>query len=118
MSWHDLHEDEPEKSYHLFVLGLLVTLGHRYAIRSNREAGYGRYDIMLIPHEKTLPGLVIEFKKKDDDETMAECTNRALEQIKNRHYVADLRAANITKIALFGIACHKKEILLVQEMAQ
>lgn len=64
ISYHDIPEDEPEKSYHLFVLGLLVVLGNRYAIRSNRESGYGQYDIMLIPKNLSNVGIIIEFKKK------------------------------------------------------
>lgn len=115
MSFHDISADEPERSYHLFILGILVTLGHRYAVQSNKESGYGRYDIMLIPLDKSLPEIVIEFKKRDDDETMEECSNRAIEQIKNKAYVAELQGLGFSKIVLFGIACHKKDVLLKQE---
>lgn len=115
MSFHDFNADEPEKSYHLFALGLLVVLSHRYAVRSNRESGYGRYDIMLIPHDKNLPGIVIEFKKKDDKETIEECANRALEQIKNKNYAVELQGQGIKKVELWRIACHHKEILLISE---
>jgi hypothetical protein len=116
MSFHDVDTNEPEKSYHLFALGLLVVLSNNYAVRSNRESGYGRYDIMLIPHAKTLPGVIIEFKKfdSDEDETMQECADRALEQIQKRDYAAELRSQGVEKIAFFGIACHKKDILLKQ----
>jgi hypothetical protein len=117
MSCHDISADEPERSYHLFILGILVALSGRYAVRSNKESGYGRYDIMLIPHDKSLPGLVIEFKKKDDDETMEECADRAMDQIKEKEYTADLRGLGFSKIVLFGIACHKKDVLLKQESA-
>ena len=51
MSFHDTAEEEPEKVYHAFVLGLLVNLSDRYQVRSNRESGYGRYDVMLIPKD-------------------------------------------------------------------
>jgi hypothetical protein len=115
ISYHDFSDKEPEKSYHLFVLGLLVVYSHRYAVRSNRESGYGRFDIMLIPHNKSLPGIVIEFKKKDDDETMQECADRALEQINRKNYAAELRSQGLASIALFGIACHGKEVLLKSE---
>ena len=70
---------------------------------------------MLIPHNKTLPGIIIEFKKKDTKETMEECADRALKQIKERKYVTELHNKGITNIAFFGIACYKKEILLKQE---
>jgi hypothetical protein len=115
ISCHDLHDTEPEKSYHLFVLGMLVVYSESYTVRSNRESGYGRFDIMLIPHDKNRPGIVIEFKKKDDKETMDQCANRALKQIKEKHYATELRSQGIDKIAFFGIACHNKEVLLKQE---
>ena len=55
MSYYDIPENEPEKSYHLFVLGLLVTLSRSYLVRSNRESGYGRFDIVLIPQRHASP---------------------------------------------------------------
>jgi hypothetical protein len=112
MSWHDISENEPEKSYHLFVLGLLVLLADSYIIRSNRESGYGRYDIMIIPRKHSLPGYIIEFKIKGTKESFEECAERALMQIKSKNYAAELEAANITKIVYFGIACSKKRVLL------
>ena len=63
VSFFDFPNREPEKSYHLFVLGLLVFLADTYQVKSNRESGYGRYDIMLIPHDKNKLGIIIEFKK-------------------------------------------------------
>lgn len=115
MSFHDFDADEPEKSYHLFALGLLVVLSHRYTVRSNRESGYGRYDIMLIPHDKALPGIVIEFKKKDAKETIEQCADRALEQIKNKKYAVEIQSQGIKKVILWGIACYKKDIILISE---
>ncbi|MBS1987482.1 AAA family ATPase [Candidatus Dependentiae bacterium] len=114
MSFHDISDAEPEKSYHLFALGLLVLFSKKYAVRSNRESGYGRYDIMLIPQDKTLPGIIIEFKKKDLKESMQKCADRALEQIKSRSYATELESRGVKKIAFFGIACHKKNVLLKQ----
>jgi hypothetical protein len=70
---------------------------------------------MLIPHNKTLPGIVIEFKKKDNKETMEECANKALKQIKEKQYTTELQSYGINDVALFGIACYKKEIILKQE---
>lgn len=115
MSSFDIPAEEPENSYHLFALGLLVVFTHRYSVRSNRESGYGRYDIMLIPHDKKEQGIVIEFKKKDKHETLEECTDRALEQINSKGYATELQALGITNIVLFGIGCHKKEVLLKQQ---
>lgn len=114
MSFHDTTEDEPENSYHLFVLGLLVVFANRYAVRSNRESGYGRFDIMLIPHDRTKRGIIIEFKKKDKRETIEQCADRALEQITTKEYATELKSLGIQNITFFGIACHKKEVLLKQ----
>ena len=63
ISMYDLPATEPEKSYHLFVLGLLILLADHYQVKSNRESGLGRYDIMLIPKDVDKLGIIIEFKK-------------------------------------------------------
>ena len=63
MSAFDLPANEPERSYHLFVLGLLVFLEESYLVKSNRESGYGRYDILLIPRDPKQLGIIIELKK-------------------------------------------------------
>lgn len=115
MSIHDISAQEAERSYHLFALGLLVIFTNQYIVISNRESGFGRYDIMLIPKEKSDPGIIIEFKKLDNKETMSECANRALEQIKERNYAAQLVQHGIKRIVAFGIAQHKKKVLLRQE---
>jgi len=114
MSWHDISGNEPEKSYHLFVLGLLVIFSGSYAIRSNRESGYGRYDILMSPHNQNFPGLIIEFKKKESNETMEECANRGLEQIINKKYGAELEGCAVQRIVFFAVAFHGKDVLLKQ----
>lgn len=79
---------EPERFYHGFVLGLLVDLQGRYAITSNRESGFGRYDIMLMPKDNTDAGIIIEFKvynpATEADLTDTVCT--AIRQIQQRRY--------------------------------
>ena len=77
VSYYDLSAREPEKSYHMFTLGLLALLSSSYIIDSNRESGRGRYDIMLIPRDKSLRGIVIEFKKREAKEPMKNCLARA-----------------------------------------
>ncbi len=114
MSAFDIPGTEPEKSYHLFVLGLLVTFSDLFEVKSNHESGYGRYDILLIPHDKKKWGIVLEFKKVSAKETMPEAAKRALEQIERKEYVQELRARGIKKVAAFGVACKGKKIL-VQE---
>ena len=61
MSVYDFNKKDPERSYHLFVLGLLAILKDRYDITSNRESGEGRYDIMLKPHDLDNLGIIIEI---------------------------------------------------------
>lgn len=107
----DLPKNEPERSYHLFVLGLLVTLSDTYEVISNRESGYGRYDIMLIPHNKKQWGIILEFKKIDDSSTftLEKTAQKALDQIVDMQYAQDLKAHGVKKIAAFGVACKGKK---------
>ncbi len=114
MSVYDLPVTEPEKSYHLFVLGLLVMLKDTYHITSNRESGFGRYDIMLVPYNKTKPGIIIEFKKisTSTSETLERAADRALEQIQERNYAQQLRDLGIRHIIAYGIAFQGKKLLV------
>ncbi len=116
ISMFDLPNNEPEKSYHLFVLGLLVTLSDTYEVLSNRESGYGRYDIMLIPKNLQQRGVIIEFKKVDEREDLEEAAQQALQQIYAKAYAAQMRNRGISTITAFGIACKGKEVLLKQEV--
>jgi hypothetical protein len=115
MSMFDLPNNEPEKSYHLFVLGLLVLLSDTYQIKSNRESGYGRYDIMLIPHDKNRSGIIMEFKKVavTGKETLELAAQRALEQISAKHYAQEMKTLRIKQIQAYGIAFQGKRVLVV-----
>jgi len=116
MSMYDIPNNEPEKSYHLFVLGLLVILADEYHVKSNRESGYGRYDIMLIPKDKSKVSYVVEFKKAiSDKESLEDSAAKALEQIKSKQYAQELKALGISNIQLVGIAFKGKELLVVSE---
>ena len=114
MSYFDPTGAEPEKVYHAFVLGLLLQLSDRYQVKSNRESGYGRYDIMLIPKNSSNSGIVIEFKKvdHDDKETLETAVESALAQIEDLQYETELKALGISKIFQYGIAFDGKEILV------
>ena len=83
MSAFDITNDEPERSYHLFMLGILVMLKDTCDSKSNRESGLGRYDIMIIPKNVRSPGIIIEFKKlrSDSKETFETAAKKALDQI-------------------------------------
>jgi len=114
MSMYDLPGNEPERSYHLFVLGLLVLLADEYQVKSNRESGYGRYDIMLIPKDRSKLGYVIEFKKvHSDKESLEESAQKAMEQIKAKCYAQELKDLGITNILLLGIAFKGKQLLVL-----
>ena len=81
----------PERFYHGFVLGLMVEQSENYEIRSNRESGFGRYDIMMIPKKNNLPAIVIEFKVHNPrkEKTLEDTAQTALKQIEEKNYVFD-----------------------------
>jgi hypothetical protein len=112
LSYHDTAGKKPEKVYHAFVLGLLTNLGDRYQIRSNRESGYGRYDVLMIPHQKSAPGFVFEFKKIDrpDDKDEKEAMQSALQQIKDRQYATELQAVGVKRIWGVGVVVEGKHV--------
>ncbi len=114
MSFYEFAEDEPEKSYHIFFMGLLAFLESTYAIRSNRESGTGRFDIMLIPSDKTKFGIILEFKKSDSNQKAAfdRAINDAFTQVKESHYVSELHAQSVTKIITYAIAFRGKELVI------
>lgn len=102
MSFHDIGTKEPEKTYHIFVLGLLVRLGGFYQIDSNRESGQGRYDIMLIPRNPTQKGIILEFKQVGKKSQTKTALKKAIKQIQENDYVQRLRSQGFQKN--FGIA--------------
>ncbi len=110
MSSYDLSSNEPEKSYHLFVLGLLVVLSSSYEVKSNKESGLGRYDIMLIPKNPDQTGIVIEFKKTLMGETRETAAQKALDQIVAKKYMQELESRGIHSIIAYGIAFEGKLI--------
>ncbi|MBA3752515.1 AAA family ATPase [Candidatus Dependentiae bacterium] len=110
MSFFDMPSDEPERSYHLFILGLLVTFSDSYEVKSNRESGHGRYDIILIPRDSSLWAIILEFKKVSSDETMQEAAQKALKQIIDKDYIQELHVRSMKRVVAFGIACQGKKI--------
>ena len=119
-------EEEPERFYHGFVLGLMVELADKYVLTSNRESGFGRYDVMLEP--KTVRGdgvktggreadaIIIEFKVQDSSEEkeLSDTVASALEQIEEQNYEAGLIARGIPKdrIRKYGFAFCGKKVLI------
>lgn len=107
---------EPERFYHGFVLGLMVDLADRYSVTSNRESGFGRYDVMLEPLNEKDDAIILEFKvyDPDDEKTLDETVRNALEQIEERHYSTLLEAKGIApgRIRKYGFAFQGKKCLI------
>jgi hypothetical protein len=114
-SFYDVGEDKSESFYHAFVLGMLVYIDKDYEIRSNRESGFGRYDVMIIPKDKSKRGIIIEFKKVDkfEEETFETALKAALKQIEEKRYDSELKALGINNIVKLGIAFKGKEVKIV-----
>ncbi len=104
--------DEPERFYHGFVLGLMVELADRYTLTSNRESGFGRYDVMLEPKKTADNAYIFEFKVQDTEEKeLSDTVRDALCQIDRQNYEASLVAKGFSKerIRKYGFAfCGKK----------
>ena len=112
---HFSQRSQPERFYHGFVLGLLVEVRDLYEIRSNRESGYGRYDVMLIPKTKKNDGIILEFKVKESEEkTLEETVQMALAQIESKKYDAELLELGVSKehIRHYGFAFEGKKVLI------
>ena len=115
---HFSQRSQPERFYHGFVLGLLVEVRDLYEIRSNRESGYGRYDVMLIPKTKENDGIILEFKVKESEEkTLEETVQTALAQIEAKKYDAELLELGVSKehIRHYGFAFEGKKVLIGQK---
>ena len=108
--------EEPERFYHGFVLGLMVDLSDRYILTSNRESGFGRYDVMLEPRNGKDDGIILEFKARDiDDETeLRDTVKAALDQIERKRYETALVEKGIPpeRIHKYGFAFSGKKVLI------
>ena len=108
---------EPEKFYHGFVLGLMAEQTDSYEVHSNRESGFGRYDVMLIPKKDNLPAIVMEFKihSPNREKSLSDTAKAALRQIEEKNYDAELLDRGIEKqqILHYGFAFEGKQVLIM-----
>ncbi len=110
-------QTEPERFYHGFVLGMVVNMADTYIVRSNRESGYGRYDVMLEPVDKNGKAFIFEFKVLDPDEdevTLEDTLAAAHRQIAEKKYETELvsRGFAAEKIRRYGFAFRGRECLI------
>lgn len=109
-------KSEPERFYHGFVLGLIADLSGRYTVTSNRESGFGRYDVVLEPKRDCDPAIIMEFKvfNPKKEAGLADTVANALDQIEKMKYKALLTAKDIdrSRIHSYGFAFCGKEVLI------
>ena len=98
-----------ETFYHGLMLGLLATLVPRFEVVSNREAGFGRFDIAIFPGKNQRVGAVLEFKVAKKEEDMPDRAGEALAQIRDRDYLSEFARRGVQEVWQYGIAfCGKK----------
>ena len=109
-------DEAPERFYHGMVLGLMVDQMNNYIIKSNRESGFGRYDVVMEPLKENLDAIVMEFKVQNTskEKSLEETVEHALRQIQEKQYDTELLARGIAKerIRYYGFAFRGKKVLI------
>ena len=110
-SYMDVGENTAENFYHAFVLGMLVGLKDTYYVNSNRESGFGRYDIMLEPKDKNGNSFIMEFKVMEnmEEKTIEDTVENAKKQIEEKRYEENLKERGFTNITKMVYAFNGKE---------
>ncbi|MEM7495947.1 MAG: PD-(D/E)XK nuclease domain-containing protein, partial [Myxococcota bacterium] len=115
LSYFDIGGSHPERVYHALVMGMLAYLSDAYHIRSNRESGAGRPDLVLAPNDPKRYGIVMEFKVVDSEGQLEQAADKALRQIKDKNYHADLLAQGVQQVIALGLAFKGKEAIVKHE---
>ena len=118
ISYFDLHENTPENVFHSFMLGLFMGLGLSHIVDSNKEAGKGRYDIIIIPKDKSKMGILLEFKIAKTPEDLVESAKDALAQIRAKNYTNAFIQHEIKTVLLIGMAFCGREVEAVYALQE
>jgi hypothetical protein len=102
LSYHDVAGDRVESVYQAFLIGLLVHLDPTHRVYSNREAGYGRADLLIVPRTPG-PGAVLELKRILPSEMADSAMDKAIAQLQDRDYAAAVRAGGATEVYQDGV---------------
>ncbi len=109
MSYQDPAGKDPEKLYHGFILGMLVHLESEYEVRSNRESGFGRADVLMRPKKAGKPGVVLELKVRYEGESIEGVLKDAATQVRDRKYATELLAAGATPVYEYAMVFDGKQ---------
>ncbi|MEM7496172.1 MAG: PD-(D/E)XK nuclease domain-containing protein, partial [Myxococcota bacterium] len=115
LSYFDIGGSHPERVYHALVMGMLAYLADLYHIRSNRESGKGRPDLLLIPRDARKPGIVMEFKVVDDEDKLEQAAQAALAQIQEKNYAAEFAQRQCSFVLAIGMAFAGKRLAAAHE---
>jgi hypothetical protein len=119
-SYHDITQDEPEKVYHSFLLGVFNSFSGVYELKSNKEAGLGRFDLLLTPYDKSLRGLIFEIKRSQTNNITAlkKQACEALEQIRTNSYAVELRGKGVNRWVSFAAVFFGKVLIMDHELSE
>ncbi len=109
-SYHDTANGE--SFYHGMMLGFCVLLKDTHIVKSNRESGYGRFDLALLPKSPDGQGVILEFKRAESEAQLQEKAKEALQQIMDMEYLVELQERQIHKVWKYGIAFYGKRIAM------
>ena len=111
VSFHDAARN-PENFYHGMMLGFSVLMNGSYRVESNRESGYGRFDIAFFPLKAGTPGVILELKSAKSEEELEQQAGAALRQIEEKKYIAELSRQGVKETWKYGISFHGKRVCM------